>query len=37
MKVSRLTGNPKLFSHRRLIETAEKRGHEMVPIDYLKC
>ena len=37
MKIALLTRNPKLYSHQRLIETAEKRGHEMVPIDYLKC
>jgi len=37
MKIALLTRNPKLYSHQRLIETAERRGHEMVPIDYLKC
>lgn len=37
MKIALLTRNPKLYSHHRLIETAQKRGHEMVPIDYLKC
>ena len=37
MKIALLTRNPKLYSHQRLIETAEKRGHQMVPIDYLKC
>jgi ribosomal protein S6--L-glutamate ligase len=37
MKIALLTRNPKLYSHQRLIETADKRGHEMVPIDYLKC
>jgi ribosomal protein S6--L-glutamate ligase len=37
MKIALLTRNPKLYSHKRLIETAEKRGHEIVPIDYLKC
>jgi ribosomal protein S6--L-glutamate ligase len=37
MKIALLTRNPKLYSHQRLIATAEKRGHEMVPIDYLKC
>ena len=36
MKIALLTRNPKLYSHQRLIETATKRGHEMVPIDYLK-
>ena len=37
MKIALLTRNRKLFSHRRLIEAAEARGHEMVPIDYLRC
>ena len=37
MKIALLTRNPKLYSHRRLIEAAEARGHEIVPIDYLRC
>jgi ribosomal protein S6--L-glutamate ligase len=37
MKIALLTRNPKLFSHRRLMETASGRGHEIVPIDYLRC
>jgi ribosomal protein S6--L-glutamate ligase len=37
MKIALLTRNPKLYSHRRLIEAAEKRGHEVVPVDYLRC
>lgn len=37
MKIALLTRNPRLYSHVRLIDTAEKRGHEIVPIDYLKC
>jgi len=37
MKIALLTRNPKLFSHRRLIEAAERRGHEIVPVDYLRC
>ena len=37
MKIALLTRTQKLYSHQRLIETAQKRGHEMVPIDYLKC
>ena len=37
MKIALLTRNPKLYSHQRLIETATARGHEIVPIDYLKC
>ncbi|WP_374331676.1 30S ribosomal protein S6--L-glutamate ligase [Aestuariivirga sp.] len=37
MKIALLTRNQKLYSHQRLIETAARRGHHMVPIDYLKC
>ena len=37
MKIALLTRNPKLYSHKRLIESAEARGHQIVPIDYLKC
>lgn len=37
MKIALLTRNPKLYSHQRLIEAAQARGHEIVPIDYLKC
>lgn len=37
MKIALLTRNPKLYSHQRLIEAAAARGHEMVPIDYLRC
>ena len=37
MKIALLTRNPKLFSHQRLMETAIARGHEIVPIDYLRC
>jgi ribosomal protein S6--L-glutamate ligase len=37
MKIALLTRNPKLYSHQRLIETATARGHDIVPIDYLKC
>lgn len=37
MKIALLTRNPKLYSHVRLIEAANARGHEVVPIDYLKC
>ncbi len=37
MKIALLTRNPKLYSHQRLIETAIGRGHEIVPIDYLRC
>lgn len=37
MKIALMTRNPGLYSHRRLIETAEKRGHDIVPVDYLRC
>jgi ribosomal protein S6--L-glutamate ligase len=37
MKIALLTRNPKLYSHQRIIEAARKRGHEIVPIDYLRC
>ena len=37
MKIALLTRNPKLFSHQRIMEAAQARGHEVVPIDYLRC
>ena len=37
MKIALLTRNPKLYSHQRLMATAIGRGHEIVPIDYLRC
>ncbi len=37
MKIALLTRNPKLYSHQRLMETAVGRGHEIVPVDYLRC
>ena len=37
MKIALLTRNPKLYSHQRLIEAAQSRGHEIKPVDYLKC
>jgi ribosomal protein S6--L-glutamate ligase len=37
MKIALLTRNPKLFSHQRIMEAAQARGHEIVPIDYLRC
>jgi len=37
MKIALMTRNPGLVSHRRLIETAQARGHEIVPVDYLRC
>ena len=37
MKIALLTRNPKLYSHQRIIAVAQERGHEIVPIDYLRC
>ncbi len=37
MKIAILTRNPKLYSHQRIMDAATGRGHEIVPIDYLKC
>jgi len=37
MKIALLTRNAKLYSHQRLIAVAQQRGHEIVPIDYLRC
>jgi len=37
MKIALLTRNPKLYSHQRIIRAAQERGHEIVPIDYLRC
>ena len=37
MKIALLTRNPKLYSHQRIIEAAQQRGHEIAPIDYLRC
>jgi ribosomal protein S6--L-glutamate ligase len=37
MKIAILSRNKKLYSTRRLVETAEKRGHEAKVIDVLHC
>ena len=37
MKIALMTRNADLYSHRRLIEVATERGHEIDPIDYLRC
>jgi ribosomal protein S6--L-glutamate ligase len=37
MKIALMTRNANLYSHRRLIEVAQERGHEIDPIDYLRC
>lgn len=37
MKIAILSRNKHLYSTRRLVEAAIKRGHEVAVIDYLKC
>lgn len=37
MKIALLCRNENLYSHRRLVEAAEKRGHEIDVIDHLRC
>jgi ribosomal protein S6--L-glutamate ligase len=37
MKIAILSRNPNLYSTRRLVEAGEKRGHEMVVLDHMKC
>jgi ribosomal protein S6--L-glutamate ligase len=37
MKILMLARNPKLYSHQRLKETAEERGHELDIINTLRC
>jgi ribosomal protein S6--L-glutamate ligase len=37
MKIAVLSRNSKLYSTSRLIEAAEKRGHEAIVLDHLKC
>ncbi|NNE21631.1 MAG: 30S ribosomal protein S6--L-glutamate ligase [Rhizobiales bacterium] len=37
MKIALMTRNANLYSHRRLMEVAVERGHEIDPIDYLRC
>ncbi|MGB0965495.1 MAG: 30S ribosomal protein S6--L-glutamate ligase [Litorivicinus sp.] len=37
MKIAMLARNPNLYSHRRLKEAAEERGHELDIIDTLRC
>lgn len=37
MKLALLCRNPKLYSHRRLVEAAEERGHSIDVIDHLRC
>jgi len=37
MRIAILSRNKKLYSTRRLVETAEQRGHEVMVIDALRC
>ncbi len=37
MKIGLMTRKASLYSHKRIIETAEERGHSVVPIDALRC
>lgn len=37
MKIAMLARNPKLYSHKRLVEAAEQRGHEMQILNTLRC
>ena len=37
MKIVILSRNPKLYSTQRLVEAAEKRKHEVLVVDHLKC
>ncbi len=37
MKIAILSRNPKLYSTQRLVEAGEKKGHEMLVVDTLKC
>ena len=37
MKIAMLARNPELYSHRRLVEAAQARGHQLDDFDTLKC
>ena len=37
MKIAMMARNPNLYSHKRLVEAAENRGHEMHIINTLRC
>ena len=37
MKIAVLSRNKNLYSTKRLIEAGEKRGHEMLLLDHMKC
>tara|TARA_R110000824_G_scaffold150547_2_gene321206 strand:+ start:4899 stop:5804 length:906 start_codon:yes stop_codon:yes gene_type:complete len=37
MKIAMLARNPRLYSHKRLVEAAEQRGHELRILNTLRC
>ncbi len=37
MKIALLCRNPNLYSHKRLVEAAKQRGHEIDVLDHLRC
>lgn len=37
MKIAILSRNPELYSTKRLVESAEKRGHQVTVLNYTKC
>lgn len=37
MKIAVLSRNPNLYSTQRLVEAGQKRKHEMIVVDHLKC
>ena len=37
MKIAMLARNPDLYSHKRLVQAAEERGHEINIINTLRC
>lgn len=37
MKLALMCRNEKLYSHRRIIEAAEERGHDIEVVDHLRC
>ncbi|MEC9150506.1 MAG: 30S ribosomal protein S6--L-glutamate ligase, partial [Pseudomonadota bacterium] len=37
MKIARLARNPNLYSHRRLQQAAEDRGHQFDILNTLRC
>ncbi len=37
MKIALMCRMPHLYSHRRLMEAAAARGHEMLPVNHMRC